>query len=74
MKLNIENTPVDVPCPACGNKAQVAFSEIKNKDQIVCSACGISIRLEFKDAPEAIIAAENAVAKLASDLGKLNKK
>lgn len=73
MKLNIENTPIDIPFPACGYKAQVPVSELKNKDQIVCGACRISIGLEFKDAPEAVIDAEKSVGKLVNDLWELKK-
>jgi DNA-directed RNA polymerase subunit RPC12/RpoP len=74
MKLGIENSPLNVPCPACGHEVQKVISEIHENDQITCPACGVRFSFQKKDVDERISAVEKSIEKAFSDLDKFFKK
>lgn len=64
---------IEIPCPACGEKAGKTIAWIRANDRYPCAGCGIEIILE-RDKPLAgLDQASESLAKFKASIARLGK-
>ncbi len=66
---------IEIPCPGCGRKLAKTIGELRHQTQAneKCPGCGASIDLNSEGVRRGVKQAEEALAKLKRDLGKIFK-
>ncbi len=71
MNLNFDNPDLGRTCPKCSHKFKQRIGRLKNDPNIPCPACGASIHFDGKMLRDTTKSADEALANLDRDIGKL---
>ena len=74
MKVNLDDHPLDIPCPNCGQKITQKIGWLKRNPEITCHGCEAVIRIDADDSfANTIKKVEDSLAELGRTLPKVIK-
>lgn len=74
MTLSIDDTDVQLDCPACGRQFKQKLGRLKSNPTIKCPGCQQPIKIEASGLRKAVDKANESLGKLGAALKRLDKK
>ncbi len=73
-KSILDSAEIGVPCPGCGHETKKSVGWLRSHDELVCSGCGETIRLDDEGFRAGLDSADKAMGDFKRNLARLNKR
>lgn len=69
----LDSAQIDIPCPGCGGKTTKSIGFLTSNNQMDCSSCGETIRLDTSDLKRGIGDADRQLDELKRTIRKIGR-